>query len=52
MANITVVIIAGRLIIPESGNLKDGSLAWSAEVFRIFGYHPDEIEVSHEFYLN
>jgi two-component system cell cycle sensor histidine kinase/response regulator CckA len=32
--------------IPETGNVNEGELRWSDEVFRIFGYQPQEFEVT------
>ena len=36
------------LIIPETGNVNEGRLRWSDEVYRIFGYAPKQIEVTND----
>jgi PAS domain S-box-containing protein len=39
------------LIIPETGNINQGRLRWSDEVYRIFGYEPKQIEITSEFFF-
>ncbi len=41
-----------ELDIAETEDMDQGSLHWSDEVFRIFGYEPREIEVSNESFFN
>ncbi|MEP6946132.1 MAG: PAS domain S-box protein [Acidobacteriota bacterium] len=38
--------------IPERGDVNNGKLIWSDEVFRIFGYQPHEIDVTNELFFN
>lgn len=40
------------LIIPETGKINEGVLEWSDEVFRIFGYEPNQVEVSNDVFFN
>ncbi|MEO5859048.1 MAG: PAS domain S-box protein [Pyrinomonadaceae bacterium] len=38
--------------VPETLSIHEGELRWSDEVFRIFGYMPNEIEVTSDIFFN
>ena len=40
-----------ELELVDVGNLTEGALRWSAEVFRIWGYEPDGLEVTYDNFL-